>query len=800
MYRSFIKAKPIWGQNLSNEYNQFLGFHRTIDVKHAQNITILIAARNYYRLYINGTMIASGPARTAVHYCRVDEITLFLNGKTELAVEVAAYSTPERYCNDCTMESGAFIMEIIDSGGCVLAATGDSRWRYQELLYRDSFVETMSHCREIIEVYHLSSQSFGWKQGLGQWKYPMNINEEIHYLKRRSPYPTYRSIPFRKLFDICDVMQTDSEETDINIELVRRFNPQWYKLIPGENCFLQELLSEKDVPFSGSYKKYAVASSMLWEVGLQPGKYPSAFILEIEKSEVGFLDFTVNVEKNCIIDLINTDHLESNGSVKSNSYVTRYYLSPGNYHLTTFAPKLTKYIKMIFRTEGPVLFSSPQLLDYSYPDTNECLFECSDEDLNRIYHAARRTLRLNTLDIFMDCPQRERGGWLCDSYFSAFSAWQLFGDLSVERDFLENFMLTDPDRMWHAFFPEVYPGSKADPSDPGIRTWSFWLAAELADYYKRSGDREFIEQCRERVSCFMEGMLALRGKSGLLEGMVCSFIDWSISNRSFCLEPISVPSNCLAVNIMEEMSSLYQRPDWKKAADEIRGIIDHMDNSMDIFSSRGDSAQYADGILKRGECATESGIALELWSGFHSNDKAYIQNFIETMGPCPQSPADPNIGKANLFIGLMIRFDLLARLGDTETLIRDWKALYLPQLSAGTGTLFENCTDMSGCHGFNGAVGALMTNKILGLGQPLQSTKTVIIEPHPSKLKWANGSAKCQDGMILFHWSADYTEHILNMVLSMPEGWNYELHIPFELNGWTLLLNGYAVSPAILTK
>lgn len=36
----------------------------------------------------------------------------------------------------------------------------------------------------------------------------------------------------------------------------------------------------------------------------------------------------------------------------------------------------------------------------------------------------------------------------------------MFGDLSVQKDFIENFMLTDLDEMWYAFYSEVYPGSK----------------------------------------------------------------------------------------------------------------------------------------------------------------------------------------------------------------------------------------------------------------------------------------------------------------------------------------------------
>ena len=55
--------------------------------------------------------------------------------------------------------------------------------------------------------------------------------------------------------------------------------------------------------------------------------------------------------------------------------------------------------------------------------------------LNRIYNGARRTLRLSTLDIFMDCPQRERGGWLCDSHFAAQAAWQS-SEISAQRKIL----------------------------------------------------------------------------------------------------------------------------------------------------------------------------------------------------------------------------------------------------------------------------------------------------------------------------------------------------------------------------
>ncbi len=816
----FQRAKAVWIREEAKEYNQFAGFYCRIAREGEWTLHAAVAARSYYRLYLNGEMAASGPARTAKHYARVDELSFAVSGNVDVAIEVAAYAKPGNYSNDCTLEPGMLTAELTGDNGEVLAATGDAvaagreegavvpagreegdavaagreagSWRCMPLRTRRALVETMSHSRGIVEYYDLDPQSDAWRRGEGTgWQTPVAVEETVTYLKRRVPYPDYHRIPLKRLSEITDIVPSQGGEGGAVLTLARFFNPEWYDMLPEENCFLESLRKEQDAAFTGRLTRERAAGRERFCV--VPGEGPAALLFEGEASELGFLELSVETERECTLDVINSDHLHFYGSLRSNSYVTRYHLAPGAYHLITFEPKLTRFVKLIFRTEGEVRLSAPCLLDDSYPDDHSCTFSCSDGDLNRIYEAARRTLRLNTLDIFMDCPQRERGGWLCDSQFTAAGAWQLFGDLTVEKDFIENFMLTDADEMWHGFFPEVYPGSKGDPGDPGIANWSFWLMTELKDYYDRSGDTEFIERCRGRVERFVEGLLSLRGESGLIEGLKNQFVDWSLSNRSFCLAPISVPNNCLAVCLLEKMAALYDRADWRTAADQMRGVIEAMDDTTGIFGGGGDSATFADGKLRRGECPTESGIALELWSGFHGEDAAYLRRFVNTMGVAPKYRADPNVGKANLFIGQMIRFDVLARMGKIDALLKEWKELYLPQLAEGSGTLFENYAAFSGCHGFNGATGALMTNHVLGLGAPMQRTKSLRIAPHPCGLRWARGTARCAEGMISFSWSADEETHELTMRLVLPEGWKYELCLPFELSGWRIWMNGERV-------
>lgn len=786
------KAKAVWLPHTEEGCSQFAGFTCKLNLSQMTRVKMKIAARSYYRLFVNGEMKACGPARAAKNHCRVDELEFILPQDCYLAIEVAAYSKTEQYCNDCTMEGGLLAAEITDEAGIVLAATGDEHWTCEELFYRRARVQTMSHCRGIIEYYDLKSDSYSWCERLLSEK-PVVLEEKVIFQKRRAPYPSYERRMFQGPVIFYDVRLPEIEkEGERKVTMLASLvNPKWYRSIPKENLFLEELCREHDFAYTGKYR----LEGSRWERKLivEPKDDPAAVLWKLPESAVGFLDFTVAVDKKSVIDVLNSDVLNEKGELCGNTYVTRYQLEPGKYHLTTFEPKLVHYMKIIVRSEGTAQFSVPKLIEDNYPDSREADFSCSDGDLNRIYEASRKTLRLNTLDIFMDCPERERGGWLCDSYFTAKGAWQMFGDLSVEKDFLENFMQTEAKAYWKGFFPEVYPGVNGNAGEVGIRNWSFWLALELCDYYERSGDLKFVEACKNRMEQFVEGVLSLRGESGLLEHTGTLFVDWSLSNESFAIGPISIPVNCLAVCMLEKLSVLYTCPAWKRAAEEMRKIIEELNSrSGGLFAGKGDGATFDTGTgrLTRGSCRTESGIALEIWSGFHQKDEEYRKAFVERMGSCPRMRPDPNIGRANLFIGLMVRFDTLARMGKVDTLIREWKDLYLEELLNGSGTLFEGIADQSGCHGFNGYVGAMMTNLILGLGSPMQSRKTVRISPHPGDLYWAMGSALCEDGRIDLQWAADHEKHELAMKLYLPDGWAAEYDIPFELSGWNVEVNG----------
>ena len=111
-------------------------------------------------------------------------------------------ATTARWNREC------WAAEVADRSGRILAATGkDGRgeisglpageFRYTELDYRRSNVETMSHSRGIIEWYELKEDSARWMFGDSsfEWKAPAVLDEEIAFLPRRAPYASLSPDP-----------------------------------------------------------------------------------------------------------------------------------------------------------------------------------------------------------------------------------------------------------------------------------------------------------------------------------------------------------------------------------------------------------------------------------------------------------------------------------------------------------------------------------------------------------------------------------------------------------------------------
>ena len=767
-------AKPIFLKGLNKEYNVFACFKKEFNVQEdVTNSKLQITARSFYRLYVNDVFVMHGPARTAHGYLRVDEIDITIHlkkGSNTICVYVLSYSDCfNGYSNECTLEPGMLLLALqIDNQ---LELVSDSTFKGYRMVKKIK-AGRISHCRSESEIYVLDGQEFE-EHGVEE------LELDAILLQRGMRYPDLTRIKD------CKLLEFGSCKYDESIQVPPEFYEHMYKDHYNQVQYRPDQDGKRCVtyPLKG---RVTYLEENEYEICSEDDENPY-IIFDFGKSHVGFINLEFEVEElnpGAFCDIHHSEALDLVGDISiQTSGSIRLIVNKDKVTFTSMEPYLLRYLKVCFAGVKSVKIKTVSIYTYYYPDLMEGYFRCNDEDLNRLYDAARHTLLLNTLDIFMDCPERERGGWLCDSLWTARSASLMLGDTMVEKAFIENFLLTPSSEMWNAFFPEVYPGNKSNYNEmTGITTWSFWLMLELCEYVKRTKDKEFAEKFKERVFDFIEGSKVYLGESGLLTNMPHVFIDWSKSNHY--TQPISVSANSLYAYMLISLGELYDCNEFTELGMKIRDTLrEAVKNSKHLP----DTLEYVDGKLRCGGNTTESNQYTSLWSELFSKEeiKSLAFDVIHTMGPNPTYPNNPYVSGAGLFIGLCIRLDLLAKWGEYDKMLKDMKAIFYPQIKEGPGTLWENSVidTSSRCHGFAAHVGVHLTRDILGLGIPNEEDKTIIINPNPCGLRWAKGTVKTKGGAASLSWQID--GDVFRLKCSVPKGYRAILNFSKMLNCYT---------------
>ena len=339
-------------------------------------------------------------------------------------------------------------------------------------------------------------------------------------------------------------------------------NPEWQGT---EGVQLVEQPTKALLPRHVEYPDYK-----LHEAKAQPNN-----IHAFECNSSGFLGIKVNVEEPTLLQVHFDEVLNKDGNVDSkrlicNAYII-YELQPGNYTIESFEPYTMKYVQTIVE-KGKCNIEGVYMRDYCNSDVNRATFLSSNKDLNRLFEAARETFRQNALDVFMDCPSRERAGWLCDSYFSSRVAFDLSGDTQIEHNFIQNFLL--PDKFKHideGMLPMCYPSDH--PNKNHIPNWAMWFVLQLEEYLHRSGDREMIDDAKIKVYALIDYFKQFINEDGLLEKLTrWVFVEWSHANN--LVQNVNYPSNMLYAQMLDVAGRLYNDSTLNKQGEQIKETVD----------------------------------------------------------------------------------------------------------------------------------------------------------------------------------------------------------------------------------
>jgi alpha-L-rhamnosidase len=763
----FKSAQPVWPEGRATEKNVTVGFRAAFAVPPGQPVMLRVTGSTLYRLWLNGQFLAHGPARGPHGFYRVDELDLTARlaaGTNLVAIEVAGYNANSYYL----LDQPSFLQAEVVTDGQVLAATAGDGAPFEAVVLRERVqqVQRYSFQRPFTEVYRLTPGFDAWRR---QPDAPLDrvrcaVVDAKALLPRRVSHSAFAKRGAATLVASGELVTgrppeplwKDRSLTQVGPALGGYLEPD---LATIPSLELQTIANASNRPVHRPLH----ATDML-------ALAPRAFhLVDFGVNLTGFVGAKVVCHRPARL-FLTFDEILRDGDVDFkrlgcvNALV--YELEPGTYEIESFEPYTLRYLKL-FTLAGDCDVSGLYLREYVCPDTAQAHFAASDERLNRLFAAGRETFQQNAVDLFMDCPSRERAGWLCDSFFTARVAQDLCGHTRIERNFLENYAL--PPRFAHlpdGMLPMCYP---ADHNDGVyIPNWALWFVLELEEYLERSGDRELVEALRPRVLALVEYFQPYRNGDGLLERLPSwVFVEWSKANEF--VQDVNYPSNMLYARMLEATARLYDLPDLAHDAEQMRAVIRRQSFDGDFFV---DNALRQDGRLQvtRNRSEVCQYFAFYFGVATPASHPQLWETLVRDFGPQRrQTQAFPEIHSANQFVGNVLRLELLSRIGRCQQ-VADEAFGYWLFMADKTGTLWENDGDYASCnHGFASHAVRVLNRDVLGLARLDTVRREIHLRFTEVHLDWCEGSLPTPDGSVALRWRRDGER--LRYKLSAPAGY-----------------------------
>ena len=336
-----------------------------------------------------------------------------LAGQNIVAIEVAGYNVNSFE----HLDQPSFLQAEIVDGDTILAATGTPGSFMAAILpQRVQKVARYSFQRAFSEYYQLTPECDRWR--VGEKLAPVRCTEAPAkaLLPRRVSYPKFEQCQPTQTIGGGRLEHGAAPQEPWRIRFLDKIGPT----LAGFTLSEQEICLPHIMERYTSQAEAHVPAAYLPEVPFSL-KALSYRTLDLNTNLTGFLGLQVHCAESTQLVLA-FDELLTDGDVSWKRprcvNLVGYELAPGRYSLETFEPYTLRYLKVMV-LEGAAEFQGVYLRTFGNPDVWGAHFATSDSRFNQIFAAGRETFSANAPDIFMDCPSRERAGWLCDSYFTA---------------------------------------------------------------------------------------------------------------------------------------------------------------------------------------------------------------------------------------------------------------------------------------------------------------------------------------------------------------------------------------------
>lgn len=401
-----------------------------------------------------------------------------------------------------------------------------------------------------------------------------------------------------------------------------------------------------------------------------------------------------------------------------------------------------------------------------YPlDDEACVFDSSDTRLNAIWEICRNGVKFGSQETYVDCPSREKGQYLGDNTIITHAhAYLAGGDLRLFRKSLHDFAL---------FSQKVCPGLMAVSSGSymqEIADFSLQWPLQLLQYYKQSGDLDFLAEMYPVAERLLRHFRQFRREDGLLAAVAdkWNLVDWPENMRDGYDFELSYPIGAGSHNVL---NAFYYGA--LKTTAEIREIVFGSASASQLEELDRTKTGFQRAFFRK-----EIGLFADAENSGHNSLHANALPLLFGLVPKQAEQSVVAFMRAKrLSCGVYMAYfvlQALAAAGEYELVydlitsddLHSWNTM----LREGATTCFETWSkdlkpNASLCHAWASAPIPVMIEHIIGIQPASPGWNQVRFAPHlPEALHEVSLKFRTPAGMIAFAYSDGH------MQLAVPDG------------------------------
>ena len=395
-------------------------------------------------------------------------------------------------------------------------------------------------------------------------------------------------------------------------------------------------------------------------------------------------------------------------------------------------------------------------------------FICSNETVNKIQQAARRSDLSNFHHIPTDCPQREKNGWTADA---ALSAEQFLLNFGAEKSLAEWIRNVCKAQNEQGSLPGIVPTAGWGFDWGNGPAWDQALIVVPYHLYGLRGETDLIGEIAPHIQKYLTCLQTKTDDRGLLE---FGLGDWcqicKVSREEPIKAPLALTDSILSMEMFRKAALLFdaigKQHDYPTMAERIRSAI--RAHLIDFET-----------MTAAGNCQTSQAMCI-FYDVFTEDEKpAAFARLLELI-----HEADDHMDVGVL--GARVLFYVLSQFGHTDLALHmiarpDYPS-YGNWIARGATTLWEDFIPdsvNSPNHHFWGHISGWFLTNLAGIR--LKNPGEISIRPEfAGQLSFAEGWHQCPGGKICSRWERKGEE--IELSLTIPETITAEAILP---DGWT---------------